>query len=75
MIKIAQCKKNAAVRTWLPFSSFPIPAKEAKAKFKGLPECLGGDPPVTVIPASSILGSVPSANCEVTEVETVSMEQ
>ena len=75
MIKIAQCKKNAAVRTWLPFSSFPIPAKEAKAKFKGLPECLGGDPPVTVIPASSVLGSVPSANCEVTEVETVPMEQ
>ena len=74
-IRIAQCKKNAAVRTWLPFSSFPIPSKEAKTKFKGLPECLGGDPPIANPPAPSILEPVPPTICEGTETETMPMEQ
>ena len=74
-IRIASCKNNAAVRTWLPFTSFPIPAKEAKGKFKGLSECLGGDPPVVKTPTYSILESVPSANCEVTDNVTAPMEQ
>ena len=46
MIKIASCKKNATTREWETFSTFPIPQKNAKKVFRGLPEILGGDPPV-----------------------------
>ena len=75
MIKIASCKKSSAVRSWVHLTTFPIPAKNAKKKFKGLPECLGGDPPAEKIEVTLTPEPEPDAICEGKDSESAPMEQ
>ena len=75
VIKIATCKKNTAVRSWVHMTTFPIPAKNAKKNFKGLPECLGGDPTVEKIGVTLTPESKPDAICEGKDCESAPMEQ
>ena len=74
-IKIATCKKNATVRTWETLTTFPIPAKNAKKHFKGLPECLGGEPMMEKTVANLPTASNPPTISESKECEIAPMEQ
>ena len=69
------CKKNSVVRSWETMTTFPIPAKNAKKHFKGLPECLGGEPMME----KTVSNSTPASNTptigESKECEIAPMEQ
>ena len=69
------CKKNAAVRSWETMTTFPISAKNANFFFKGLPECLGGNPIVEKIVVNSTPESETLAIGEGKDSESAPMEQ
>ena len=75
IIKIAMCKKNAAVRSWETMTTFPISAKNANFFFKGLPECLGGNPIVEKIVVNSTTESETLAIGEGKDSKSAPMEQ